>query len=174
VHRSLVPRSALVFFVVFSCAAQSSDSGSQSENAKPAAQSPPAPKTTTPKDQPGDKDKKKPKKIWTDEEISNVRGTVSVVGDANASNSSNQSSGSSSVSWAHDATWYRNKLAPLRTQVSDLDREIHQLKGSKGSVRENIESQVQIRETKRNKLQAQIDEIEDDARRHGIAAGDLR
>ncbi len=48
------------------------------------------------------------------------------------------------------------------------------MKNAKGSVRENIESQVQIREDKRKRIQAQINEIEEEARRRGIAPGDLR
>jgi chromosome segregation ATPase len=69
---------------------------------------------------------------------------------------------------------YRTRLRPLRRQVDDLNREIQQMRSAKGSVRENIESQVQIRDAKRAKLQEQINEIEEEARRHGIEPGQLR
>jgi hypothetical protein len=48
------------------------------------------------------------------------------------------------------------------------------MRSTKGSVRENVASQVQIRETRRAKIQKQINEIEEDARRHGIEPGQLR
>ncbi len=185
-HRSLVPASVLIVFAVLTCAAQSANSGSQSQSepakpapqpqdSAPAATQAPATKTAASKDQAVDKDqskdKKKTKKVWTNEEVANVGGTISVVGDAKAPGNSHQTTGSSG---ANDVAWYRNKLDPLRSQIRDLDREIQDIKNAKGSVRENVESQVRIRETKRSKIQAQIDDLEEEARRNGISAGDLR
>jgi hypothetical protein len=48
------------------------------------------------------------------------------------------------------------------------------MKSVKGTVRENLEAQVQIREARREKIQKQINEIEEDARRHGVEPGQLR
>jgi len=120
------------------------------------------------------KEKKKPKKVWTEEEISAVGGSISVVGDQHASNSSSGAPGLPAASDGRGTAYYRARLAPLRQQIEDLDREIRQMKNSKGNVRENVDSQVQIRETQREKIQKQINEMEEDARRHGIAPGDLR
>jgi hypothetical protein len=179
VLRSLMFASVLASFVTLNCSAQSSQSGSDSGAAKPAPQAPQPPAgTAAPKGESTAKDqatnKKKPKKVWTNEEIPSVGGNISVVGDQKSSNNSYGTPASPSASGAQDAASYRNRLAPLRQQVDDIDREIQQMRSSKGSVRENIESQVQIREARREKIQKQINEIEEDARRHGIASGDLR
>lgn len=175
--RSLVLASVLASFATLNCPAQSSQSGSDSSSAKPAPQSAPA-GTTVAKDQNSGKDqakeKKKPKKVWTEEEISAVGGSISVVGDPDLSNSSSRAPASMSASDGRDAAYYRGRLAPLRQQIGDLDREIQEMKSVKGTVRENIEVQVQIREARREKIQKQVNEIEEDARRHGIAPGDLR
>jgi hypothetical protein len=188
-RRSLILASVLASFATLNCFGQSSQSGSDSGAAKSAPQSqppapgstqasPPAAGTAAPKDKKTGKDqakeKKKPKKVWTNEEISSVGGNISVVGDQKPSNNSYGTPASPPASDGRDAAYYRNRLAPLRQQVDDIDREIQQMRSSKGSVRENIESQVQIREVRREKLQKQINEIEEDARRHGIAPGDLR
>jgi hypothetical protein len=188
-RRSLLFASVLASFATLSCLAQSSQSGSDSGSAKPAPQSQPsapaaqqasapAAGTVAPKDQSTGndqaKEKKKPKKVWTNEEISSVGGNISVVGDQKSSNNSYGTPASPSASDGRDAAYYRNRLAPLRQQVDEIDREIQQMKSSKGSVRENIESQVQIREARREKIQKQINEIEEDARRHGVEPGQLR
>ena len=188
-RRSLILASVLASFLTLNCPAESSQSGSDSGSGKPAPQSqPPAPAATQPppaaagaavpkdpnprKDQA--KEKKKPKKVWTEEEISAVGGGISVVGGQRPSNTASRAPALPAVSDGRDAAYYYGRLAPLRQQIEDLDREIRQMKNSKGSVRENVDSQVQIRETRREQIQKQINEIAEDARRHGIAPGDLR
>jgi hypothetical protein len=175
--RSLALASVLASFATLTCLAQSSQSGSDSGSAKPAPQSDPA-GTTEGKDQKSGKgqakEKRKPKKVWTEEEISAVGGSISVVGDSRPSNSSSRAPASTSASDGRDTAYYRGRLAPLRQQIEDLDREIQEMKSVKGTVRENVEAQVQIREARREKIQKQVNEIEEDARRHGIAPGDLR
>jgi len=134
--------------------------------------------TSAPKDPSAGKDqakeKKKPEKVWTEEEISAVGGSISVVGDQRPSNNPSRATTSTTASDGRDAAYYRGRLAPLRQQIEDLDREIQEMKSVKGTVRENVEAQVQIRETRREKIQKQINEIEEDARRHGSAPGQLR
>jgi hypothetical protein len=181
-RHSLILAGVLAFFATRHCSAQSSQSRPDSGSAKPAPQSqPPAPAaagTAAAKDQNAGKDpakgKKKPKKIWTEEEIFAVGGSISVVGDQHPSNNPSRTPALPSASDGRDAAYYRGRLAPLRQQIDDLDREIQEMKSVKGTVRENLEAQVQIRETRREKVQKQINEIEEDARRHGIAPGDLR
>ena len=184
-HRSLIFAVALTSFAALNCPAQSSQSGSDSGSAKPTPQAqPPAPTppqaapaaagNAAPKDPSAAKEKKKPKRVWTEEEISAVGGSISVVGDQHPSNNSSRAPTSPSTSDGRDVTYYRGRLAPLRQQIEDLDREIQELKSVKGTVRENLEAQVQIREARREKIQKQINEIEEDARQHGIGAGQLR
>jgi len=177
--RSHIFAFVLALFATMNCPAQSSQSGSDSGSAKPTPQSQPsAPAAPQAKDQSSGKDqakeKKKPKKVWTEEEISAVGGSISVVGDQHPSNNSSRTPTSPSASDGRDAAYYRGRLAPLRQQIDDVDREIQEMKSVKGTVRENIEAQVQIREARREKIQKQINEIEEDARRHGIAPGQLR
>ena len=187
--RSSILAFVLAFFVTLDCPARSSQSGSDSGSAKPTPQSqPPAPAapqsapaaagTSAPKDPSAGKDqakeKKKPEKVWTEEEISAVGGSISVVGDQRPSNNPSRATTSTTASDGRDAAYYRGRLAPLRQQIEDLDREIQEMKSVKGTVRENVEAQVQIRETRREKIQKQINEIEEDARRHGIEPGPLR
>ena len=177
--RSLILASVLACFATVNCPGQSSQSGSDSSSAKPAPQSAPAAEgTKAAKDQSSGKDqakeKKKAKKVWTEEEISAVGGSISVVGDQHATNNSSRPPSSTSASDGRDKAYYRGQLAPLRQQIDDVEREIQEMKSAKGTVRENIEAQVQIREARREKIQKQINEIEEDARRHGIAPGDLR
>src|SRR5882724_6672688 len=103
--RSLIFAFVLASFATLNCPAQSSQSGSDPVSARPAPQSqPPAPVapqpapaaagTAAPKDPSAGKDqakeKKKPKKVWTEEEISAVGGGISVVGDQRPSNSSSR------------------------------------------------------------------------------------
>lgn len=177
--RSSILAAVLASFATLNCPAQSSQSGADSASAKPAPQSAPATEgTTAAKDHSSGKDqakeKKKTKKVWTEEEISAVGGSISVVGDSRPSNSSSRPPASTSASDGRDKAYYRGRLAPLRQQIEDVDREILEMKSAKGTVRENVEAQVQIREARREKIQKQINEIEEDARRHGIAPGDLR
>ena len=175
--RSLILAGVLASFATLNCPAQSSQSSSDS--AKPAPQpAPAATGTTAAKDHSSGKDqtkeKKKPKKVWTEEEISAVGGSISVVGDQQATNNSSGVPSSASASDGRDKGYYRGRLTPLRQQIEDLDREIQEMKSVKGTVRENVETQVQLREARREKIQKQINDIEEDARRHGIAPGDLR
>src|SRR5258705_13934504 len=119
----------LAFFATLNCPAQSSQSGSDPDSAKPAPQSqPPAAAAPQVKDQSTVKDqakeKKKPKKVWTEEEISAVGGSISVVGDQHGSNNSSRTTTSPSASDGRDAAYYRGRLAPLRQQINDVDTEI--------------------------------------------------
>ena len=188
-RRSLIFALVLASFATLNGPAQSSQSGSDSGSARPAPQSqPPAPAapqpapaaagTAAPKDPSAGKDqakeKKKPKKVWTEEEISAVGGSISVVGDQHPSNNPSRTPALPSASDGRDVAYYRGRLAPLRQQIDDLDREIQELKSVKGTVRENLEAQVHIREARREKIQKQINEIEEDARRHAIEPGQLR
>ena len=178
-RRPLILAGILVSFATLNCPAQSSQSGSDSASPKPAPQSAPAAEgTKAAKEQSSGKDqakeKKKAKKVWTEEEISAVGGSISVVGDQRGTNNSSGTPSSTSASDGRDKAYYRGRLAPLLQQIDDVEREIQEMKNAKGTVRENVEAQVQIREARREKIQKQINEIEEDARRHGIAPGDLR
>jgi len=212
--RSLILASLLILFSAFMCAAQSTGSGAPppSEPAKPAAQGqPPAPAASqaqsstpganvaAPKEQPGDKDtaKKKPKKVWTNEEMSTVHGTISVVGDpqqANATSDSRKGNTDSDSGKGNDlerekvVANYREQLRQLRGQQDAIDKKITDYRNFKAddaspsggiNVRNRysmtpMEDQIKQLDDKKKQIQARIDAIEEEARKNGIEPGELR
>ncbi len=188
---SLLSTGILVILAAFTCVAQTP--APQSGSDKPPAPSQPAPptpsqaapavpKTDASKDsavekgQPGDK--KKSKKVWSNEDVSTIKGDVSVVGDSRSSgNSSRNSSLPFSSSPSSDETKvdsFRGRLAPLRSELADVEVQIRQARSSNGTVREVVDQYVKPLETRRAKLQSQIAAIEDEARQQGISPGRLR
>lgn len=210
--RSLILAGALILFSAFASAAQSTGSGASapSEPSKPSAQSqssaPAAPQAPAPaanaaaaKDQTSDKDqtKKKPKKVWTNEEMSTVRGDISVVGDpAQAGSSSDSQQGNTASDSgkgrnserAHALANYREQLRQLHQQQNDIDKKIAEFRNFKAdnaspsggiNVRNRYsmtptEDQIRQLEDKKKQIQAKIDAIEDEARKNGIEPGELR
>jgi hypothetical protein len=140
---------------------------------------------------------KKPKKVWTNDEIGSVKGTVSVVGDNNSSSSSSSSqdshlasttSGGSPDARQKQIADYRDRIKDYRDQIDAIDKRISQLKDFKaqnsaptGGINPTqgynmvpVEDQVkQLNDQKKN-LQARLDDTESDARKNGIEPGDLR
>jgi len=210
--RSLTPASVLILFSAFTCAAQSTGSGapSQSDPSKPVAQSQspvpgasqasaPTPNTAAAKDQASDKDqtKKKPKKVWTNDEISTVRGKISVVGDPSQSssysdsrqwNTASDSGNGSNTEREKAIANYREQLRQLREQQDDIDKKISAFRNFKAdnsspsggiNIRSRysmtpVEDQIKQLEDKKKQIQARIDAIEDEARKNGIEPGELR
>jgi hypothetical protein len=173
-------------FVAAPARAQSPDASNPPSTAKP-ADSPASAPATTPAD------KKKPKKVWTDDNIGSAKGSVSVVGDGNSSSQKSpdkQEKSSSTADQAHQnqIQQYRDQIQQYRDQIDAIDKRIDQLKNFKG---ENtspsgginmsqgynmtpVEDQVKQLEEKKKQLQAKIDDTEVEARKNGIDAGDLR
>jgi len=170
--------------------AQTQDSGDSSKTgAKPAAPvdtaqaNPPAAST----------EKKKPKKIWTNDEIGSVKGSVSVVGEAKRSKT-NRSSGQaddyddSNEQHQQMVENYRNQIEELNSRIEAIDNRIAQLKNFKaentspsGGITINkgynmvpLEEQVKQLEEKKKQLRAAIDDLENEARKNGVDPGELR
>ncbi len=182
------------------CAAQSSSSSSQQPQSQPPAPSPTAPpaaKTADAKDQPADKDsakdKKKPKKVWTEDDISKVGGTISVVGDSSSSSparNSGQSAegGSDDSAKGNQIDFYRDQLRQLQAQLDATDKKIGDLRNFKadntsasGGINPNhgysmtpIADQIKQLEDKKKQIQDKFDAVMDDARKKGIEPGQLR
>lgn len=186
--RSFLVASALLFFTtVLTCASQSSnpDGRSGSDTVKPAAQSSVAENT-----------KKKPKKVWTNDEISTVGGdgSISVVGnsaDADTKPSSKDDSTkttSGSALKEKQIAAYRDRLRQLHNQLETTEKQISELRNFKadntsasGGINMNhrysmtpVEDQVKRLEEKKKQLQIQIDAVEDQARKNGVEPGELR
>jgi hypothetical protein len=173
-------------------AGQSSNSGSPatSDTAKPTVQSSGnAADTTT------EKAKPKPKKVWTNDEISNVGGdgAISVVGkagagDSNPSSNNFQKSAPGSAARDKQGAAYRDRLHQLNNELEATDKKISQLRNFKadntsasGGINMNhgysatpVEDQVKQLEEKKKQIQAQIDAVEDQARKNGFEPGQLR
>ena len=166
--------------------AQSPDTSNPPSSAKPADTSGSTPATSSP-------EKKKPKKVWTDDNIGSAKGSVSVVGDGNSwpqknSDKQEKSSGTSDQAHQSQVQQYREQIQQYRDQIDAIDKRIDQLKNFKG---ENtapsgginmsqgynmtpVEDQVKQLEDKKKQLQAKIDDTEVEARKNGIDPGDLR
>jgi 3-dehydroquinate synthase class II len=185
---------SFLFFVALPCLGQPQDGGSASSTAaKPST--PPAngqanastAKTTVPPE------KKKPKKVWTNDEIGSVKGQISVVGDAHADSGgtgdrSRTVSTNSNQPRQMQIENYRNQIQQYQAQIDAADKRIAQLKSFKGqntdpSAGINInqgynmvplEDQVKQLEDKKKQLKAKIEDVENDARKNGVESGDLR
>jgi hypothetical protein len=136
--------------------------------------------------------KKKSKKIWTNEEIGSVKGDVSVVGDNNSSPSKSadkpSSAGGAGDAHQQQIQGYRDRIQECQSQIEAIDKRIAQLKNFKaentapsGGINPNqgynmvpVEDQVKQLEEKKKQLQTKIDETEIEARKNGIDSGDLR
>ncbi|HTQ97106.1 MAG TPA: hypothetical protein VMH89_09875 [Candidatus Acidoferrum sp.] len=172
---------ALLLFGILPAKAQSPDTNSNSQtSAKPA----------DPSDKPAEK--KKPKKVWTDDDISSVKGGVSVVGDAKAS--SEKQSDNSTATPAGDEVRqkqiqnYRDQIQQYQSQMDAIDKRISQLRNFKaentapsGGINPNqgynmvpVEDQVKQLEEKKKQLQSKIDDTEAEAHKSGIDSGELR
>ena len=169
------------------CAAQSSSSASiaptsspsgQQDAAKPvpspAPQASPAAQGQANAGKPSTDDSSK-KKVWTNDELVEVKGDVSVVGGA-GSNAGAPKSSVTPKTTAYDklADSYQRKLSALRGDLADLDRKIQLAKDAKGNSREDTAAWIAVQNKKRQDILAKIERIQDEARRRGVLPGDLR
>lgn len=172
------------------CCAQTQDTPKKdSTEAKPAA----APTDQSAPKQDATPEKKKPKKVWTNEEMATLPGQISVVGEANQGVESKRAPEHGSTSGGEDAQQmqidsYRKQISDLRSQIDAADQRIAQLKdfkgensGPTGGINMNqgydmvpVEDQVKQLEAKKKKLEAQIEDVENEARKNGIDPGKLR
>jgi hypothetical protein len=174
------------------CAAQSANSGSPntSDAAKPVAQS-----SSSSVDATTNQAKSKPKRVWTNEEIAGAGGdgAISVVGKADGGDSnpsSNNSQKNAAVLSARykQAAPYRDRLRQLNNQLETIDKKISELQNFKadnsspsGGINMHqrydmtpVAEQVKELEEKKKKIKAQVDAVEDLARKNGFEAGQLR
>lgn len=184
-----------VFLASGRCFAQSADPANTASNtAKPEVS-----RETSANASP---EKKKTKKVWTNEDIGSVGGVISVVGVAGPSSSAadkkkpepvGKSGPEDARQQQNDARQrqidnYRNQIAEIRAQMDSIDERIGQLKSFKGEntsasggIHPNqgynmvpLEDQVKQLEGKKKQLESKIGDIEGEARKNGIDPGDLR
>jgi archaellum component FlaC len=140
-------------------------------------------------------DKKKPKKVWTNDELKSVKTGVSVVGDANKGTTTRHSharkddeENDNPSPHQQQVEEYRSQIRELRDRIEAVDKRIAQLKDFKaentsasGGIdlhqkynMEPVADQVKQLEDAKKKLQAQIEDIENEARKTRIEPGELR
>jgi chaperonin cofactor prefoldin len=162
---------------------QAGQAGSQNQNSPTAGSQSTTTGTTKPK----------AKRVWTNDNVGEAGGTISVVGSAsrasaNGSKGSSKPAANTSVDPKVVAS-LRNQLHRLEAQRDTLDRQLSDLKAaskgaskSNGGVRQDtwsydsssIEEQIQHLQDKKKRIESSIDELLDAARRAGIEPGQLR
>jgi len=181
-NRTITILAGALLFAALPGFAQSPDANA---GAKPAATDSSAPANPA-------QDKKKPKKVWTNDEISKVSGGVSVVGDSSTSGSDTKKKGEPAREnddfRQRQINEYKKQLSQLQSQIDAIDKRISQLKNFKGdntspsggiNINQGynmvpLEDQVKQLETKKKELQGKMDDVESDARKNGISSDDLR
>lgn len=170
--RSLTFATILALFAAVSGAAQSQDSGTPAPPAPPQDSSPPA-------------ETKKPKKVWTNDDVPRSNGAVSVVGDLK----NKPKPTSSKPANAQYVASVRRELERMQGQVADIDKQLLDLKNfsegepstSGGGMKlhksystEPIEAQMRALRDKKKDLESKIDALFDEARKKGIESNQLR
>jgi hypothetical protein len=170
--RSLSFAMILTLFAAFSAAAQSQD---RSAPARPATSQDSTPPAET----------KKPKKVWTNENLSGANGAVSVVGDPK----SKSKPASSKPANAQYLASVQKQLDKLQGEIADIDKQLVDLKNfregepstsasgiklNKSYEREPIEVQMRALQGKKKDLESKIDALLDEARKKGVESSELR
>lgn len=167
-----------VFLLVFASipvAAQTTDPSSP----------PPASQTQNP---PTSADAKKPKKVLTNEDLSNSTGKISVVGNGQSNPGNKPKAAAPKTANAQYVASVRNQIEKLLKQIVDVNKQITDLKNFKAGEpstnasgvqldkhyeREPIEVQIRALQDKKKDLQTKVDALYDEARKKGVESGDL-
>jgi hypothetical protein len=164
----------LAGFFAASSAGQSSNPSSPPPAAPTANPAPPA-------------DPKKSKKVWTNDNLSDANGAVSVVGNSKAgANTNSHPAKPADVEYIASV---RKQLDKLKGQMADADKQIADLtnfsrgepstsasgiKLGKGYNRDPIEVQIRALQEKKKDFQSKMDALLDEARKKGVEPGQLR
>lgn len=134
----------------------------------------------------------KTKKVWTNEEVGTLQGTVSVVGTEHKAGEKAKSSGNDAPAATDPRRGkiqrYRAAIAELRKKIDAADQRIGQMKNFKaedsspsGGINPNgrytmvpLDEQVKQLEAKKKQWESSIEDLENQARREGIEPGELR
>jgi len=123
------------------------------------------------------------KKVWTNEDVSAAKGTVSVVG-----GKGNQTYHTAQPADSATVTRIKKSLDKLQTQLEDVNNKLKSYKQfqegesvstgqrdlSKGVSHIPVDQQIAQLEDKKKQLQDQIGDLLDEARKKGIDPGQLR
>ena len=171
--RRLLTLVLLLVSLALPCAAQSSDTN-------PSGQSP---STAGAPESAGNPAQSAPKKVWTNDNLSDASGKVSVVG-----NKGNQKYPLSKTADPATVEKIRKNLEKLQGQVEDIKKQLATYKEfqkgepvstdghevNKGYNRIPVDQQMLALEKKKKDIETQIDALYDEARKKGIDPGQLR
>ena len=170
--RSLSLTAIFILFAAFSSAAQSQDS---------TAPAPPAPS----QDSATPPEAKKPKKVWTNDDVSHANRAVSVAEDPK----SKPKPATSKPANAQYIVSVRKQLDKLQGEIADIDKQLVDLKNfsagepstsasgiklNKSYEREPIEVQIRALQEKKKDLESKVDALLDEARKKGVDSSELR
>jgi hypothetical protein len=168
----------------------SSQASSQEPSAPASAQDPAAANNPAPGD--STKPAPKKKKVWTNENLGDANGTISVVGDPDKPSVSKPDVKSGTApakpADANLVAALRKQALALQAQLDKTDKELSDLKNfsrgdSTGSgglkttmdyTSASVDDQIRDLTKKRKQLQASLDSVFDAARSRGIEPGQLR
>jgi hypothetical protein len=135
---------------------------------------------------------KEAKRVWTNEDLKRPRlsepGTPTGVTLPDFQNVNSNEQMGEHYSRTKDPTWYVKQISLLRAEVEKIDAQVRglreSLKTGKGVTSQMVldqdtpgispEDQVQVLQQRRNQLQRQIDDLEEEARKNDIGRGILR
>ncbi len=155
---------------------------SQAQDLAPAAPQTPASNSTKPK----------PKKVWTNDNLADAGGTISVVGAPHSPSKVETKPKPDAVKSIDPKVLraLRDQLQKLQSQLATADQQLSDLKSfgkgesknAGGGLSQNtwqyntssVEEQIQQLQAKKTKIQAAIDDLLDAARASGIEPGQLR
>jgi len=155
--------------------AQTTDPGSQ----------PAASQTQNP---PASADAKKPKKVLTNEDVSASTGKISVVGNGQNNPGSKPKANAAKAANPQYVAFVRDKIEKLLKQIVDVNKQVTDLKNFQAGEpstnasgvqldrryeREPVEVQIRALQDKKKDLQAKLDALYDEARKKGVAPGEL-
>jgi len=188
--RSLAFAGVLSLCLVFACSAQAPASGLSQEASAPATPtqeqtSQTAVQTATSASAPLP-DSKKQKRVWTNENLSDANGPVSIVG--NSKSTAKTKSGGEKPPDAQYIANTKKQIEKLQGQIDDTEKQLQQLKDfSKGEPsrsngvqlhksydRDPIDVQIRTLQDKKKQFQEKIDALLEEARKKGVEPGQLR
>jgi len=133
-------------------------------------------------------------KVWTNEDLARLGGDISVVGGsrpaAAAAGGEGEAAGEeeSKPEPPKETTveYWQERLAPLRAELAQVEQQLNQLRSNQGRAASNtldlntdaagvdVQDTIRRLEERRRQLQQQIEDIQLEAKRKGIAPGRLR
>ncbi|MGB2591803.1 MAG: hypothetical protein WBG02_17520 [Candidatus Acidiferrum sp.] len=130
-------------------------------------------------------DPKKSKKVWTNDNVGSLSGTVSVVGDSKGQGKT----GSETKADPQYIASTRKQLEKLQSQLDDTNKQLADLTEfssgktavtsggyelNKGYNRVPVDQQISNLQSKKAQLEGKIDALLEEARKKGVEPGDLR